>query len=105
MTATSTAIDLDGPAVVVEFGAPWCGPCKQLEPILVELKKKVEPTVRVISLNLDLDEDAEIARRFNIRAAGVVLILKNGQVVDQFTGPKPLNAIIQLLVDRELLAA
>ena len=96
--------DLNGPAVVLEFGAPWCGPCRALEPVLMQLADEL-PDIRVISLNLDLDEDAQLARRYNITSAGVVLLLKNGEPVDKIVGAKPLAHIKRLLIKHELIAA
>ena len=96
MTVTSLEADLNGPAVVVEFGAPWCAPCRQLEPILVELAHEY-PGIRFISLNLDDEHDMEIARRYNVQGAATVLILKDGEVVDSFTGPRPKSVILRHL--------
>jgi thioredoxin 1 len=95
-TAATGTIDLDGPAVVVEFGAPWCGPCKQLEPILVELAREL-PSIRFVSLNIDDEHDAKIAQRYNIQSAATVLILKNGEIVGQFIGAKPKQVILRHL--------
>ena len=96
MTVTSLEPDLNGPAVVVEFGAPWCSPCRRLEPILVELAQEY-PGIRFISLNIDDEHDAQIARRFNVQSAATVLLLRNGEVVGQFIGAIPKSAILRYL--------
>ena len=96
MTTSATTISLDGPAVVVEFGAPWCAPCMQLEPILVELAREY-PGIRFVSLNIDDEHDAQVARRFNVQSAATVLLLRNGEVVGQFIGAIPKSAILRYL--------
>lgn len=70
--------------ILVDFWAPWCGPCKAIAPILEELAGEIGDKVRICKLNVD--EHSDVASRFNIRAIPTLLIFKNGEVVDQLVG-------------------
>ena len=70
--------------VVVDFWAPWCGPCKAIAPILEELADEMGEKVQIAKV--DVDNNQEIAGRFNIRAIPTLLIFKGGDVVDQIVG-------------------
>ncbi len=70
--------------VLVDFWAPWCGPCKAIAPILDELAEEMSDKIKVGKV--DVDENQEIAARFNIRAIPTLIVFKNGAVVDQIVG-------------------
>lgn len=69
--------------VLVDFWAPWCGPCRIMGPIIEELAGEMEG-VEIGKVNVD--ENAEIAQRYNILSIPTFIIFKNGQVVEQFSG-------------------
>jgi thioredoxin 1 len=73
-----------GVPVVVDFWAPWCGPCRMLAPIVEELSKEYDGKVRVGKLNTD--DNPATAARYNISAIPTMLFFKGGQVVDQLVG-------------------
>mgnify|MGYP000913204297 CR=1 FL=1 len=72
---------------LVDFWAPWCGPCKALAPILEELAGELAGKVQIAKLNVD-EEDA-VAAEYGIRAIPALLLFKDGKVVDQFVGVQP----------------
>lgn len=78
--------------VVVDFWAPWCGPCRMLGPIIEEAAVELEGKAKVAKLNVD--ENQGIAMQYKVFSIPTVLIFKNGQVVDQFVGFMPKDAIM-----------
>jgi putative thioredoxin len=77
--------------VLVDFWAPWCGPCKQLTPILEKLVKAAKGAVRMVKINID--ENQEIARQLRIQSIPTVYLFKDGQPVDGFMGALPESEI------------
>lgn len=70
--------------VVVDFWAPWCGPCKAIAPILEELAEEMGDAVKICKVNVDNNSD--IAGKYEIRAIPTILIFKNGEVADTVVG-------------------
>jgi thioredoxin 1 len=70
--------------VVVDFTAPWCGPCKVLGPIVEQLAEELHGTVKVGKL--DVDSNPRIASQYNINSIPTLLFVKNGSIFDQHVG-------------------
>ena len=81
--------------VIVDFWAPWCGPCKQLTPALEKAVAAANGTVRLVKVNID--ENPEIARQLRIQSVPTVYAFKNGQPVDGFMGALPDSQVKQFV--------
>ncbi len=85
--------------VIVDFWAPWCGPCKQLTPILEKVVRAAKGKVRLVKVNVD--ENPEIAQQLRIKSLPTVYAFLGGQPVTGFTGAQP-ESQVKLLVDQLL---
>src|ERR1700733_2664959 len=77
--------------VIVDFWAPWCGPCKQLGPVLEKAVNEAQGAVKLVKVNID--ENQEIAQQLRIQSIPTVYAFKNGQPVDGFQGAIPESQI------------
>lgn len=82
--------------VLVDFWAPWCGPCQMMGPIIEELAEELEGQVVVGKLNVD--ENPQMAQKYGIMGIPTLLVFKNGQVVEQFVGVQPKEVLKQALL-------
>ncbi len=88
--------------VLVDFWAPWCGPCRTLMPLLDRIADDYGGRIALAKLNTD--EEQEIAGHFGIRSIPTVMLFHKGEVVEQFVGVQPETAI-RSLIDRHLVPA
>jgi thioredoxin 2 len=78
--------------VLTDVWAPWCGPCRMMEPMFVRAAELLEPRVRLLKLNLD--EAPTTARRFGIQSVPTLLLTSHGQLIAQSAGARDSRGII-----------
>ena len=87
--------------VLMDFWAPWCGPCRAVGPIIDELATEYDGKVRVVKMNVD--ENPATPTKFGIRAIPTLVLFKKGETVEQITGAVT-KAALKDLIDTKALA-
>ncbi len=89
----SEVLNSDRP-VLLDFWAPWCGPCRMVVPIVEEIAEE-RPDIKVGKVNVD--EQSELAAQFGIMSIPTLIVIKDGKITNQSMGAKPKEAILELL--------
>ncbi len=89
----SEVLNSDRP-VLLDFWAPWCGPCRMVVPIVEEIAEE-RPDIKVGKVNVD--EQPELAAQFGIMSIPTLVVIKDGKIINQSMGAKPKEAILALL--------
>jgi thioredoxin 1 len=85
--------------VLVDFWAPWCGPCRSVAPIVEDLANQYAGKLKVAKINVD--ESTDVATRYQITSIPTFILFKNGQVADRALGALPRSEFVKL-IDRNL---
>ena len=80
--------------ILVDFWAPWCGPCRMVSPIVDEI---AEERKDILVGKVNVDEEMELAAQFQVMSIPTLVVLRNGQVVSRTVGARPKDAILSLL--------
>ena len=89
----SEVMNSDKP-VLLDFWAPWCGPCRMVVPIVEEIAEELSD-IKVGKVNVD--EQPELASQFSVMSIPTLVVMKNGRIVNQATGARPKQAILGML--------
>ena len=85
--------------VVVDFWATWCGPCQTLLPVITQVAESYQGQIKLAKV--EIDQQQKLASQFGVRSVPTVKLVKNGQIVDEFTGALPENQI-RAFIDKHL---
>ena len=81
--------------ILMDFWAPWCGPCRMVSPIIDEIAKEVPESVKVCKVNVD--EEPELVAQFGIMSIPTLVVVKNGEVLSAAVGVRPKQAILKMI--------
>ena len=81
--------------VLIDFWAPWCGPCRMLSPVISEIAEEYGDKVKVCKVNVD--DEGELAASFNVMSIPTLVVVKDGKVTNSAIGVRPKAQIVEML--------
>lgn len=97
----ATEVENFNGVVIVDFWAPWCGPCRMIAPLFEELSTEYANNPQIKFCKINTDEEGEIAAKFKIRGIPTLKVFKGGKEVEQFVGAAP-KEVYKELIGRHL---
>lgn len=95
VTDQTFASEIKEGLVLVDFWAPWCGPCKMIAPVLNDIDVEMGDQVKIVKLNVD--ENADTTRKYGVMGIPALILFKDGEIVDQVVGYQPKEALTELI--------
>ena len=93
--STFQQIIQDPKPVLIDFYATWCGPCKMMPPILIQLKEKMGENLRIIKI--DVDKNPEVASKYQIRGVPTLMLMRESKVLWKQSGVQEVNVLKQTI--------
>ena len=81
--------------VLIDFWAPWCGPCRMLSPVISEIAEEYGDKVKVCKVNVD--DEGELAASFNVMSIPTLVVVKDGKVTNSAVGVRPKAQIVEMI--------
>ena len=81
--------------VLIDFWAPWCGPCRMLSPVISEIAEEYGDRIKVCKVNVD--DEGELAASFNVMSIPTLVVVKDGKVTNSAVGVRPKAQIVEMI--------
>lgn len=81
--------------VLIDFWAPWCGPCRMLSPVISEIAEEYGDKIKVCKVNVD--DEGELAASFNVMSIPTLVVVKDGKVTNSVVGVRPKAQIVEMI--------
>lgn len=81
--------------VLIDFWAPWCGPCRMLSPVISEIAEEYGDKIKVCKVNVD--EEGDLAASFNVMSIPTLVVVKDGKVANSAVGVRPKAQIVEMI--------